>query len=250
MITIFFGPPCVGKGEVIKSLLTDHVGLVNVPMGQILRNLLKLEDTLPQLTGHPRYQQMQQVLGDAEQRAVCEKAVRTGGMVPDEIPAQLAALYMQGFPANSHFIFDGFPRNVVQAQALDSAMAGSTKDIHFMLLTAPEEVLMRRNLHRAANSSKPRDDDDPEVFKNVRLATYTRESRDIIAYYRSSNRSSEVDASGELQMTVYQARCAMFPERGHTFPLLGCLDCGAQIAPTVSTQAVDGRAADALRHAL
>jgi adenylate kinase len=94
-------------------------------------------------------------------------------------------------------IFDGFPRNVAQAEALDAMLAHRGAKIDLVIrLKVDDEALMRRIAGRFAESGRP--DDNPDSFK-VRLDAYNTQTAPLLPYYQGQGKLMEVDGMGSVE---------------------------------------------------
>lgn len=106
-----------------------------------------------------------------------EGMLGTGQLVPTEITLRLVEEVIDGNPV----VWDGFPRTVEQAVALDRMLTERGRTIGPVInLAVPEDVLLERVKDRFITSQRP--DDDPEVFA-VRIVTYHSQTEPVLAYY-------------------------------------------------------------------
>ena len=160
MYVIFFGPPGVGKGTQ-AALIAERKGWVHISTGDMLRAHVK----------------------DGTELGRKAKGIMDQGLlVPDDLVidmfmARLAEIGSKGF------VLDGFPRTLVQAQALDDALAKRGRAIDMAInITAPDDVLIERMMGRAAESA--RTDDTPEAMR-VRLQVQ-KPPEDLLDHYRGA----------------------------------------------------------------
>jgi adenylate kinase len=117
-----------------------------------------------------------------------------GELVTDEIVIALIEERLPEAEAAGGAIFDGFPRTVAQAQALDSMLAKRGQKIDSVLrLKVDEPALIERITKRFAEQG--RSDDNPEVFVN-RLASIQRQTAPLLPYYREQGKLTELDGMG------------------------------------------------------
>ena len=110
----------------------------------------------------------------------------SGTLVPDEITIALIEERLGEPDAAEGFVLDGFPRNLAQAEALDSMLGGIGRGLDAILFfDVPDEVGTERALSRARIEG--RTDDTPEVIAK-RLATYHSETEPIVEHYRATGR--------------------------------------------------------------
>lgn len=111
-----------------------------------------------------------------------EPILRSGALVPDEVTIALIGERLGEPDAARGFVLDGFPRNLAQADALDTMLAGIGRSLDAILyFDVPDDVGMERALSRA--QIEGRADDTPDVIAR-RLATYHAETEPIVEHYR------------------------------------------------------------------
>jgi adenylate kinase len=107
-----------------------------------------------------------------------------GQLVPDEITTALIRDRLAQDDARDGFVLDGFPRNLAQAEALDSMLAEIERPLTIILLLELDDAVARDRLSKRAQI-EGRIDDTPEVI-DERLATYHRETRPVVDHYLAS----------------------------------------------------------------
>jgi adenylate kinase len=175
MNLILFGPPAAGKGTQAKRLVETRK-MVQLSTGDMLRAAIASGSELGQ-----------RVSGIMER----------GELVSDEIVIELIEQRLPEAEAAGGAIFDGFPRTIAQAQALDLMLEhrGSRIDL-VVRLRVDDEALMRRIAGRYAESGRP--DDNPESFK-VRLGAYNAQTAPLLPYYQTHKKLVEVDGMGSVE---------------------------------------------------
>lgn len=149
---VLFGPPGCGKGTQAKRLK----GHRHISTGDLFRNAVKNETSIGK--------RIKDILGN-------------GLLIPDEITLELVDSVIEGLPV----VWDGFPRTVPQAEALDNMLEKHKREIGLVFnLRVPDHVLLDRVLCRFATSG--REDDNQSTFA-IRLATYYRETEPVLNYY-------------------------------------------------------------------
>ena len=173
---VLFGPPGAGKGTQSEKLIARY-NLTHLSTGDLFRKHIA-EGT---------------DLGRAAQRYMDE-----GNLVPDEVVIGMVKDKIVNTPDSQGFIFDGFPRTVAQAEALDAFMEQNGTPITMMLaLTVDEEELLKRLLNRGKISGRP-DDQDPEKIRN-RFAVYQRETTPVAEYYKKQGKYHEINGVGSIE---------------------------------------------------
>ena len=174
MNLILFGPPAAGKGTQAKRLVTTR-NMVQLSTGDMLRAAIASGSELGQ-----------RVAGIMER----------GELVSDEIVIELIEQRLPEAEAAGGAIFDGFPRTLAQAQALDLMLEHRSSRIDLVVrLRVDDQALMDRVAGRFAESGRP--DDNPESFK-VRLAAYNAQTAPLLPYYETHKKLVEVDGMGSI----------------------------------------------------
>jgi adenylate kinase len=171
---VLFGPPAAGKGTQAKRLVANR-GMIQLSTGDMLRAAIAAGTPLGQ-----------KVAGIMER----------GELVPDEVVIELIEQRLPEAEAAGGAIFDGFPRTLPQADALDSMLARRGAAIDYVLrLKVDDQVLLDRVAKRFAESGRP--DDNPDSFK-VRLEAYNRQTAPLLGYYRDSGKLTELDGMASM----------------------------------------------------
>ncbi len=174
MNIILFGPPAAGKGTQAKRLVTTR-GMVQLSTGDMLRAAIS---------------------AGTELGLKVKDILTTGGLVSDEIVIDLIKENLPAAEAAGGAIFDGFPRTVAQAEALDAMLGERGAKIDKVVrLKVDEAALVARIEKRFAEEGRP--DDNPESYK-VRLATYNAQTAPLLPYYAAQGKLFEVDGMGAV----------------------------------------------------
>jgi adenylate kinase len=103
------------------------------------------------------------------------------------------------------FIFDGFPRTVPQAEALDALLVSYDESITVMVaLKVPDDELKKRLLVRGQTSGRP-DDQNEEKIK-TRIHEYNDKTTPVADYYRQQGKFVSVEGVGEIE-TIFSSIC-------------------------------------------
>jgi len=173
---VLFGPPGAGKGTQAK-ILTEKRGLPQLSTGDMLRAAIT--------AGTP--------LGLA-----CKALMDKGALVPDEtVVGIIADRYDQPDCANGA-VFDGFPRTIAQAEALDKMLAERGRKIDLVLeLKVDDAALLARVESRIAAGGPVRADDNPETLK-TRLEVYYKNTAPLLGYYGGQGKLKTLDGMAPI----------------------------------------------------
>jgi adenylate kinase len=178
MNLILFGPPAAGKGTQAHRLVTAR-GMTHLSTGDMLRAAIASGSELGQ-----------RVAG----------IMKRGELVSDEIVIELIESRLPEAEAAGGAVFDGFPRTLAQAAALDAMLDHRRHPLDLVIrLKVNDEALLKRVAGRFAESGRP--DDNPESFK-VRLAAYNAETAPLLPYYERHKKLVEVDGMGSIEQVA------------------------------------------------
>lgn len=179
MNLILFGPPAAGKGTQAKRLTAER-GYVQLSTGDMLRAARRSGSELGQKVA-----------------AIMD----SGSLVSDEIVIALIEDALAQNKAAPGFIFDGFPRTVAQAEALDAMLARHGKQIDRVVkLEVDSQRLMDRIAKRFAEEGRA--DDNPDAYK-VRLEAYFAQTAPLVPYYEGQGKMHRIDGMADVE-TVAQ----------------------------------------------
>ena len=172
---ILFGPPGSGKGTQ-AALVSKTRGLVHLSTGDIFRQAIANRTPLG---------------------IKAKEYMDKGELVPDEDVAQMVVNAVDRHPGAKGFIFDGFPRNVFQAEFLDRMLEERNTTIHYLIaLDVERDELIRRLLKRA--EIEGRTDDTPEVIEN-RIRVYFDQTVPVIDHYKKQGKYYPVNGLGNIE---------------------------------------------------
>ena len=173
---ILFGPPGSGKGTQAEKLVA-HYNLYHISTGDMFRSEIK---------------------GKTELGLLATSYTSKGELVPDEVTIKMLEKRVNDNPNVEGFIFDGFPRTVPQAEALNDFLAKKGDDITALtMLDVPEPELITRLQNRAKDSGRP-DDADVNVIKN-RLKVYEDETLPVAAFYKTIGKTHMIEGLGSIE---------------------------------------------------
>jgi adenylate kinase len=213
MTIIFYGPPGVGKGTQAQ-LTMSYFGMAHISTGNLLR---------------------EEIQRKSELGLRVEDTLRRGQLVSDDIVNQIVKKKIsEEFPGTTEFLFDGYPRTVTQAKALDEVLSDFGLDIVCVLnLFADRTELLRRLTGRRTcrrcgatyhvHLNKSRIDgvcdvcggqlfqrtDDNEESVSKRLDTFEKQTRPLLAYYKDQGLMVEIDGAGQIYEVQERIRSAI-----------------------------------------
>lgn len=181
---IFLGPPGAGKGTQAKRLASE-MGFVQLSTGDMLRSHISRGTELGQKV-----------------KVIMDR----GDLVSDDLILSLIESEMATMP-NPKVIFDGFPRTLAQAEALDKLLADKKiRLLGVLLVEAPRPELVKRLLNRAQQEG--RSDDNEETIAN-RLEVYTQKTQPLVDYYAKTGSLKEVNGLGEVDKVYGEIQNAL-----------------------------------------
>ncbi|AER66402.1 Adenylate kinase [Thermovirga lienii DSM 17291] len=205
MKLIFLGPPGAGKGTQ-AAVISKKYGIAHISTGDILRD---------------------NVARETELGLKAKKYMESGQLVPDDVIVDMVERRLKEEDCRAGFILDGFPRTVVQAEALDKLL----EKLHITLdgivyFDVPDDVVIKRlsgrrickscgaiyNIHSQPPKKEgvcdlcggelyQRSDDEESVVRN-RLKVYKEQTAPLISYYEKSDKFLRVDASQDSSAVV------------------------------------------------
>ncbi len=173
---VLFGPPGAGKGTQSEKII-DKFQLVHLSTGDLLRSEIK-EGT--------------------ELGLKAKTLMDQGILVPDEVVIGMIANKLRTHREAAGFIFDGFPRTVKQAEALDRLLSDFDEKISVMIgLEVPDEELLKRLLIRGQTSGRP--DDSNEQLIGKRIQEYNDKTKPVAEYYRGQGKYTGINGVGDIE---------------------------------------------------
>jgi adenylate kinase len=179
---VLFGPPGAGKGTQSEKLIQKY-GFVHISTGDLFRWHTKNDTPLGKKV---------------------KEIMNSGALVPDEITIAMLKEELDKNPNAKGFLFDGFPRTVPQAEALDKFMKDNGSAIHHVVaLDVAEAEVRTRIAKRRATENRV---DDEEEKLNKRITEYFTKTIHVLPYYEKQGRLDAVHGVGEIQ-TIFDDVC-------------------------------------------
>lgn len=180
---ILFGPPGSGKGTQADKLV-ERYNLLHISTGDLFR-----------------YE-----IGNNTALGIEAKSyMNRGELVPDQVTIGMLRNKVQANPGVEGYIFDGFPRTVAQAEALDVLMMESGNTISkLILLDVDDNEIVTRLLDRGKTSGRA-DDQDENTIRN-RINVFKSETSPVFDYYAEQEKAVRVKGVGSIQM-IFQRLC-------------------------------------------
>ncbi len=173
---VLFGKPGAGKGTQAQ-FLKEKYNLTHISTGDVFRFNLK---------------------NDTELGKQAKVFIDQGGLVPDEITINMLANEVSNNMDKAGFLFDGFPRTIKQAEALEELL--KEKNIKFVGtigIDADDEILVSRILERGKTSGRS-DDQDENKIRN-RYTEYNEKTAPLVNYYEDKSQYTAVDGIGTVE---------------------------------------------------
>jgi adenylate kinase len=173
-----FGPPGSGKGTQAK-ILEEKRGLPQLSTGDMLRAA---------------------IAAGTELGKKCKTIMDAGELVPDDVVIAIIAERYDQSDCDKGAVFDGFPRTIPQARALDSMLKMRSRKIDMVIeLKVNDAVLIERVKQRIKESEGvARADDTPETLQN-RLTVYYQNTAPLLEYYKRQGKLVTVDGMAPIE---------------------------------------------------
>ena len=185
---VLFGPPGAGKGTQSEKLIQKY-GFVHISTGDLFRWHTKNDTALGKRV---------------------KEIMNSGSLVPDEITIAMLKEELDKNPQAKGFLFDGFPRTVAQAEALDKFMKDNSTAIHHVVaLDVTEEEVRNRIAKRRTESNRA---DDEEDKLNKRITEYFTKTVHVLPFYEKQGRLKTVHGIGEIN-TIFNNICSILDKK-------------------------------------
>ena len=175
MNIVIFGPPGAGKGTQ-SNLIVKKFNLHQLSTGELLRKEIKNNSVLGQQIS---------------------SIINSGNLVSDVIVGDLIENYISNKDYKSRLIFDGYPRNLIQARNLDRLLKKYDQKIELVLKLSVSLESIRKRISERKNLEKREDDNEKIAIK--RFQTYEEKIKPVIEFYKQSKLLKVVN--GERQIS-------------------------------------------------
>jgi adenylate kinase len=173
---VLFGPPGAGKGTQSERII-DKYDLIHLSTGDLFRKHIGEGTELGKLA---------------------QEYIVDGNLVPDELVIKMVEVKIESEADAPGFIFDGFPRTVPQAKALDEMLAKRGLDIKIMLALEVDDEELRTRLRLRGKTSGRADDQNDEKINN-RIKVYKAETLPVAQYYQKQSKYRGIHGMGRIE---------------------------------------------------
>lgn len=181
---ILFGPPGCGKGTQAAKLIEKY-NLLHISTGDLFRSEIGNSTAL-----------------GLEAKSYMDK----GELVPDAVTVNMLKSKMEQHPNIGGVIFDGFPRTIPQAAALDAMLSEKNTEVTVLVsLKVDDAEIVSRILKRGESSGRS-DDQNPQIIQN-RIDTYKNQTTPVFQYYTEKDKAKEIKGVGSIE-EIFSNICA------------------------------------------
>lgn len=173
---VIFGAPGSGKGTQ-SDLIKERYNLAHISTGDVLREEMKNETELGK---------------------VAKGYIEKGQLLPDDLICDMLDKVLDRLPEDTKgVIFDGFPRTIPQAEALEGILQKRGWDVSILLdLQVEDEELVKRLIERGKNSGRA--DDNEETIKS-RLKVYHTQTAPLAEHYKKKGKHVVIKGLGTIE---------------------------------------------------
>jgi adenylate kinase len=185
MRIVLLGAPGSGKGTQ-AALLKDHYAIPHISTGVLLREAVAAQTPLGQ-----------------QAKAIMDR----GELVPDDVMLDLIRERLGQDDVAGGFILDGYPRNLAQAEALDTVLGELDQPVEeAVLIEVNEDMVVERIAKRAAEEG--RSDDTEEVVRN-RMRVYEEQTAPVAGHYETRGLLTRVLGEGTIEEVLERIKGAL-----------------------------------------
>ena len=171
---IIFGAPGSGKGTYSDEIVAKY-GMGHISTGDVLRAEIK---------------------NGTELGKVAQGYISNGQLIPDDLMIDILAKTYDAMPSGKGVIFDGFPRTIAQAEALDKMLAERGEKVDVVIgLEVDDEELIKRIIARGKTSGRA---DDNEETAKKRLDTYYGQTLPLKDFYLAQGKYAKIQGVGAI----------------------------------------------------
>ena len=177
---VIFGPPGAGKGTQSDKIIEKY-NVCHISTGDLFR---------------------WHTSNDTELGQRVKEIMNSGELVPDEITIAMLKEEVQKNPDASGFLFDGFPRTVPQAEALDELMKSLGTEIHGVVELDVTEDEVRTRIAKRKELEGRVDDADDKLER--RIQEYFNKTVHVLPFYKEQDRLDTVNGIGDID-TIFES---------------------------------------------
>jgi len=181
---VLFGPPGAGKGTQSEKLIQKY-GFVHIATGDLFRWHTK---------------------NDTELGKRVKEIMNSGSLVPDEITIAMLKGELDKNPNAKGFLFDGFPRTVAQAEALDKFMKDNNTAVHHVIALDVTEEEVRARIAKRRNVENRADDEEEKL--NKRITEYFTKTIHVLPFYEKQKRLKTIQGIGNID-DIFKSICSI-----------------------------------------